>query len=138
MPPTIRIDDKVYAWLQQRAQPFEDTPNSVLRQIAGLDEPKAEQKSGENKGSISTVANRRLKGKNLNQQWQVGAKHALYHKDGTWFNNLERFPGALFDPNGYILFESEKEYRSCRFLNIGRETNVPDGIYRIPGYARKN
>jgi hypothetical protein len=37
MMPTIRVDDDVYAWLQKHAQPFEDTPNSVLRRIAGLD-----------------------------------------------------------------------------------------------------
>lgn len=36
--PTIRIDDQVYAWLQGQARPFEDTPNSVLRRIAGLEE----------------------------------------------------------------------------------------------------
>jgi len=39
--PTIRIDDEVYAWLQNLARPFEDTPNSVLRRIAKLNkEPK--------------------------------------------------------------------------------------------------
>ncbi|OFZ99120.1 MAG: hypothetical protein A2Z64_10260 [Betaproteobacteria bacterium RIFCSPLOWO2_02_67_12] len=37
MAPTVRIDDQVYAWLQEQAKPFEDTPNSVLRRIAGLD-----------------------------------------------------------------------------------------------------
>jgi hypothetical protein len=36
--PTIRIDDEVYAWLQSQARPFEDTPNSVLRRIADLDD----------------------------------------------------------------------------------------------------
>jgi hypothetical protein len=35
--PTIRIDDDVYEWLQKMARPFEDTPNSVLRRVAGLD-----------------------------------------------------------------------------------------------------
>jgi len=34
---TIRIDDDVYDWLKNMAQPFEDTPNSVLRRVAGLD-----------------------------------------------------------------------------------------------------
>jgi len=34
---TIRIDDEVYGWLKNMAQPFEDTPNSVLRRVAGLD-----------------------------------------------------------------------------------------------------
>ncbi len=37
MAPAIRIDDQVYAWLQEQAKPFEDTPNSVLRRIAGLE-----------------------------------------------------------------------------------------------------
>lgn len=35
--PTIRIDEEVYAWLQTKARPFEDTPNTVLRRIAKLD-----------------------------------------------------------------------------------------------------
>ena len=37
MTPTIRIDDQVYAWLQSQARPFDDTPNSVMRRITGLD-----------------------------------------------------------------------------------------------------
>lgn len=37
MAPTIRIDDQVYAWLQQQARAFEDTPNTVLRRVAGID-----------------------------------------------------------------------------------------------------
>ncbi len=35
--PTITIDGEVYAWLQKQARPFQDTPNSVLRRIAGFD-----------------------------------------------------------------------------------------------------
>lgn len=38
MAPTIRIDEQVYGWLQSQARPFEDTPNSVLRRIAKLDD----------------------------------------------------------------------------------------------------
>lgn len=38
MAPTIRIDDEVYFWLQGQARPFDDTPNSVLRRLAKLDE----------------------------------------------------------------------------------------------------
>src|SRR5580692_1594148 len=37
----------------------------------------------------------RPSGKRLNEEWKVGALHALYRKDGTWYNLLERFPGAL-------------------------------------------
>ena len=37
MCPVIRIDDDVWGWLQSLGRPFEDTPNSVLRRVAGLD-----------------------------------------------------------------------------------------------------
>src|SRR4051794_31170262 len=36
MVPTIRVDDDVYTWLQERAKPFVDTPNSVLRRELGV------------------------------------------------------------------------------------------------------
>ncbi|MFQ5903791.1 MAG: winged helix-turn-helix domain-containing protein [Candidatus Binatia bacterium] len=36
--PTIRIDSEVIEALRKQAVPFEDTPNSVLRRILGLDE----------------------------------------------------------------------------------------------------
>lgn len=36
MSPTIRIDDEVYESLKRHAEPFVDTPNSVLRRILGL------------------------------------------------------------------------------------------------------
>lgn len=134
--PIIRIDDEVYAWLQKHAQPFEDTPNTVLRRLADIDAPKAEQNDKDR--DMNAVANRQLNGRALNQRWKVGAKHALYHKDGNWFNNLVRFPGALFDPNGYVIFKTKEEYRNCRYLNISQETNVPKGISKIPGYVRMN
>src|SRR5437660_4688265 len=35
--PTIRVDDQVYKELQGRAEPFIDTPNSVMRRVLGLD-----------------------------------------------------------------------------------------------------
>lgn len=136
MPPTIRIDDEVYAWLKDHAQPFEDTPNSVLRRLFRMDE--CGQIPKDEKDMTSMVANKQLNGRALNQRWKVGAKHALYHKDGTWYNNLERFPGALFDPNGYVVFNTEKEYRDCKHLQISQETNVMKGISRIPGYIRIN
>ena len=38
MVPTLRVDDDVYEYIQQKAEPFTDTPNSVLRRLFGLDE----------------------------------------------------------------------------------------------------
>ncbi|MCY4514468.1 MAG: hypothetical protein OXC69_04955 [Candidatus Tectomicrobia bacterium] len=77
-------------------------------------------------------------GRILNIEWNVGAKHALYREDGKWYHHLERFPGALFDFNGYVVFGSKEEYETCGHLEHGTRLNVKDeGISCIPGYVRK-
>src|SRR5262249_18262582 len=63
-------------------------------------------------------------GRVLNEEWKVGARHALYHKDGTWFMELERFPGAYFDPNGYVLFRTRDEYLDSPYVVIGKRVTV--------------
>jgi hypothetical protein len=75
-------------------------------------------------------------GGELNRKWSIGAAHALYHKDGTWFNVLERFPGALCDPHGYVLFDTKDQYAHCPHLKIGQRTNVPGGVSQLPEYVR--
>ena len=76
-------------------------------------------------------------GARLNELWGVGAAHALYIHDGHWYHLLRRFPGALFDRNGYVLFATEEEYRTSRFLSIGKQISVrKPGISAIPGYVR--
>ena len=76
-------------------------------------------------------------GKQFNEEWEVGARHALFSRDGNWYENLEYFPVALFDPNGYVLFKTEQEYRRYSNIRIGKKTNVRGGISSIPGYVRK-
>jgi hypothetical protein len=146
--PTIRIDGEVYSWLKSLAIPFQDTPNSVLRRLARLDETKAVEKKSSGLGNseegevqqemetteVTDIRGRQLRGKELSRLWGVKAEHALYHKDGTFYENLHRFPGALFDRNGYVRFETEHEYRQCPYLNIGKKLNVRHGIASIPGY----
>ncbi|MFE1397226.1 hypothetical protein ACFW53_04720 [Nocardiopsis dassonvillei] len=46
MSQVIRVDDEVYAALQERAQPFVDTPNDVLRRVLGLDPQDTESTDG--------------------------------------------------------------------------------------------
>ncbi len=148
--PTIRIDEEVYVWLQSQAVPLEDTPNTVLRRIARLDIPKKEkvesddQLNSQRRGGTEEMATKslhqrdtsRLNGKKLSKRWNVDVRHKLYHRDGTFYENLSDFPGALFDPNGYIVFKSEQEYINCTYLNIGQKLNVSQGISSIPGYKR--
>ena len=76
-------------------------------------------------------------GKRLNLKWGVGARHALYHVDGRFYENLKQFPGALFDAYGYVVFDTAEAYKYCSHLSHGQKLNVPDGISRIPGYVRK-
>ena len=78
----------------------------------------------------------RLSGKKLNELWGVQAKHAFYHRGGCWYKNLKRFPGALFDANGYVLFATELAYRSSPLLRVTKETNVRHGISTLPGYVK--
>jgi hypothetical protein len=75
-------------------------------------------------------------GRRLNRLWKVGAKHALYRRTGNFYMPLERFPGALFDPNGYVLFETEIAFRACTHLDIGDRVHCRDGISKISSYIR--
>ena len=155
--PTIRIDNEVWTWLQGHARPFEDTPNSVLRRFAGLDKPddrnfaqnpavprastprNAQKSPGRRTGGRSRYSGREysgLSGRQLNEEWGVRASHPLFHKDGTYYNHLQYFPGALFDFNGYVVFKSEEEYRASPHLKHGQQLHVPGGIASMPDYVR--
>ena len=137
---TIRVDREVYIWIQSLAKPFEDTPNSVLRRVAGLDKNKAEVTMLGTNDSLSTSdhGTKRLDAKRLQQQWGVNAVHVRAHRDGTFYEHLKGFPGALFDANGYIIFPTESDYLTSPYLSIKEKTNVRDkrGISSIPGYRR--
>ena len=72
----------------------------------------------------------------LNRDWSVGAAQARYSDDGHWYATLERFPAALFDPNGYVLFPDEAAYRAAP-MSIGKQISVPrPGISAMPLYVR--
>ncbi|MBI5101853.1 MAG: hypothetical protein HZB33_08490 [Nitrospirae bacterium] len=77
-------------------------------------------------------------GRTLNRKWGVNAQHALYRENGRWYHVLDRFPGALFDANGYVVFQTEHDFKACAYLSIGEEVNVKHfrGISEMPGYVR--
>jgi hypothetical protein len=77
-----------------------------------------------------------MDGATLNQRWKVNARHALFSSTGRWYHQLKRFPGVLFDPKGYILFETEADYRTCSSLSIQQDTWVQHGIASAPGYVQ--
>lgn len=75
-------------------------------------------------------------GENLRREWNIPVVQARYHKDGTWFMPLERFPGALCDPNGYVVFDSRNAYGSSPDLKFGKRVNVRRGVSKLPGYVK--
>jgi hypothetical protein len=78
----------------------------------------------------------------LNATWGVGASHGHFHHSGIWYGPLERFPGAYFDTNGYIRFETEIDYKGrdgSHGMRIGPNpdhVHFENGIAALPGYVR--
>lgn len=75
-------------------------------------------------------------GARLQRGWKIPARQVRYHKDGTWYMPLKMFPGALCDPDGYVLFESKSEYESSGHLRFGKRLHVPAGVSSLPIYLR--
>ncbi len=75
-------------------------------------------------------------GENLKKLWKIPAAQVRYHKDGTFFMPVDKFPAALCDPNGYVLFKTKAEYEKSSFLDIGTRVNVRNGIGKIPNYLK--
>lgn len=79
-----------------------------------------------------------LKGEPINQLLNLGAVHALFFKDSSWYHELNEFSGVLIDPNGYIIFESRADYLNYPGLDFGPAANQvhirPSGISSLPTY----
>jgi hypothetical protein len=75
-------------------------------------------------------------GRQLNAKHKLGAQHALYRRDGKWFHHLKQFPGVLFDENGFVLFQTEVEYKNHPGLQHAQDLHAPEGIATFPGYVK--
>ena len=78
----------------------------------------------------------RDKATDLIAAWGIPVVHARYRETGNWYARLTRFPAALLDAHGYVLFESEEELKSCSFVHVKKQISVPRGISAIPSYVR--
>ena len=78
----------------------------------------------------------RYEAERLKKKWGVAAVQVRYRETGNWYALLERFPAALFDQNGYILFPTEEAYRTAPGILIGKEIGFRKrkGISEMPGY----
>ena len=133
--PTIRIDHDVYRWLQNQATAFEDTPNSVLRRVSGLDSEKTDGDSNEASRKKRPRA-RTASGRTLALREGLTVAKAYYHWDGTWYQRVHDFPVALFDRYGYVVLESRLEYLNHPKISGLEKTNIPDGIASFTNYRK--
>jgi len=81
------------------------------------------------------VASDIQRAKELASRWGLKVRHALYRKTGNWYHRLTRFPGALLDADGYVIFESEETFEGCPQLQVRKQVSAPKGIKAIPGYV---
>jgi len=75
-------------------------------------------------------------GRQLNTKHGLGAEHALYRRDGKWFHHLKHFPGVLCDENGFVLFQTEDEYKQHPGLQHAQDLHAPNGIAAFLGYTK--
>jgi hypothetical protein len=80
-------------------------------------------------------------GRRVQERWKIPALQTRFHREGDFYMPLDRFPGALADPNGHVLFPTEEQYLNCRYINFrGSSKNprigVPVGISSMPEYVR--
>jgi hypothetical protein len=95
----------------------------------------------QNQPPAEQLESNRVTGRKLNKKWGVNSKHPLYHRDGTWYHVLERFPGALFDAHGYVQFQTAEELSALEGKGILMDRiknwlRVPNGISMLTGYVR--
>jgi hypothetical protein len=74
------------------------------------------------------------------KKFRVEVKSGAYRETGNWFIPLRDFPGALFDANGYIRFESKQEYENAGkiYLYINKQIGIRPpykDISTIPVYV---
>lgn len=72
----------------------------------------------------------------LSKNFNLNVEDAYYHKDGKFYNPLERFPAAFFDDHGYVYFPTKADYEKCDSLSIGKKVNVKGELCSIPGYVK--
>jgi hypothetical protein len=77
-------------------------------------------------------------GRKLAKFYRIDVRDAHYYKNGDWYQPLREFPGAYFDDNGCIIFDTERSFMDSAYLSVGINVHVRgprgEGISFIPGY----
>lgn len=74
--------------------------------------------------------------KEINNVVKLEVNHCLYGSHGDWYHNLRKFPAALFDKDGFVVYQSKRQYENDIHLKHSKKSlHVEEGISSIPGYT---
>lgn len=73
-------------------------------------------------------------GRNLKKKWDLAVNSALFHRGGTWYNQPKRYPVALCDPDGYVVFDDKQSLESAPGVYSGKKINILAGISSFKDY----
>jgi HNH endonuclease len=76
-----------------------------------------------------------MDGKTIAKNWNLAVTQARYSEWGNWYSRLTKFPAALIDANGYIVFENEAALLDSG-ARLTEQINVKGGISILKGYVR--
>ena len=150
----IQIDAEVMRVLEETAikewRPFAPH-NEILRILLGLDrstvpdvapvslEPDSsipeEETVEANTDPQGTVRTHQRIGPRLLREHRLTAEKGYFSKTGVAYAKPSRFPGVLFDPDGYLMVKDEPSMRESPYINVGKAVSIPGGISSVPGYV---
>lgn len=161
MAPNIRVDNDVYRFLKARAEPFADTPNTVLRRELGIDgkdgaetpsasaatrrKPRRTKSGGTSKGRTRAPS-----GSLLNQEaYVMPLLSSLVERGGTApANDLIEAVGEKLDgqltpvdketlPSGQIRWRNRTQWARVKLVEEGlMAKDSPRGIWAITETGR--
>ncbi len=91
--------------------------------------------AGINRSGTRNRRDRSASGRKMAIRENLKVTKAYYHWEGTWFQRVHEFPVALFDRNGYVIFNTEREYLSHPDVGGSEKTNIPKGIASFRSYT---
>lgn len=101
---TIEVSERVYKYIQQNAVPFEDTADSVLIRLLGLDTPATSTKpgkGGKGAGALSSLIHADLLAEGDELRWHRAKKNVSYSAEVGPNGTIRLADGKLVDtPSG--------------------------------------
>ena|ERR1700677_2979046 len=131
----IRIDDEVWACLQKKAKAFEDTPNSVLRRVFGIDRANG-KRSVKNRAARGTVTTQSAFGgpllRVLYESGGSGKMSEVIDRVGTLMkeqlNDLDR----QLLPSGEVRWRNAVQWERNAMVKEGHlKKDSPRGVWEL-------